>query len=337
VVTDVMFSRLVGCALINSPFRTTVWSLCAGRLNSLTPINLNSFFPAAGADGTSLGAGAFALLGTGSVALTTVQLFGLASFKQPVTLTMSTFGDGEACAAAIRATNTTVFMARMIAPVRRRSTQNSQHTQRNSLSLRVLRFLRLAFVVVPALGLAAPASAHDLERTQVWLGFSADGSFVLDVANDAEWLKLRLAPFGSGATGLAALAPVFIDRVVLFVDGHEVRPASAEYIPPGPAATDGTPARAIYRLRGRMPADAHTLRWYYGLVIDPYPLTIRRVDGRSQTEWILGDAWSGSLDLGGQFQTPLRAQVQRQAPFVVMLAMFALALRLRMRTGSTLG
>jgi hypothetical protein len=178
--------------------------------------------------------------------------------------------------------------------------------------------------------IAAPAWAHDLERTQVWLGFSPDGSFVLDVANDVEWLKLRLAPFAGGNTNLAALAPVFMDRVVLFVDGREVRPASAKYIPPGPATTDGQPARGMYRLRGRMPSDAHTLRWYYGLVIDPYPLTIRSVGGRSQTEWILGDAWSGSLDLGGQFQTPLRAQLERQAPFVLMLAMFVIALRLRL-------
>jgi hypothetical protein len=193
----------------------------------------------------------------------------------------------------------------------------------------------LAFVVVASLLIGATAGAHDLERTQVWLGFSADGSFVLDVANDAEWLKLRLAPFAGGNSNLAALAPVFIDRVVLFVDGHEVRPASAEYIPPAPPSTpDELPPRAIYRLRGRMPAGARTLRWYYGLVIDPYPMTIRRVDGRTQTEWILGDAWSGSLDLSGQFQTPLRAQLTRQAPFVLMLAVFVVALGLRLRTAN---
>jgi hypothetical protein len=188
---------------------------------------------------------------------------------------------------------------------------------------------------VAALGVAAPALAHDLERTQVWLGFNADGSFVVDVANDAEWLKLRLAPFAGGNTNLAALAPVFIDRVVLFVDGREVRPASAEYVPPTPPHTpDDLPARAIYRLRGRMPADVQTLRWYYGLVIDPYPLTMRRVDGRSQTEWIFGDAWSGPLDLRGQFQTPLRTQLVRQASFVVMLGVFVVALGLRLRASS---
>src|SRR5262245_1273203 len=97
-VTEVMFSRLIGVALMNSPFRTTVWSLCAGRLNSDTPISLNSFLPAGAAGGMSFAAGALALLATGSEAFVTTQLFGLCSFRHPVTLTMSTLADGAACA-----------------------------------------------------------------------------------------------------------------------------------------------------------------------------------------------------------------------------------------------
>jgi hypothetical protein len=138
---------------------------------------------------------------------------------------------------------------------------------------------------------AAHAQAHDLERTQVLLTFARDGSFVLDVANDPSWLKLRLESFPGS----------FADRVVLWVDGHEVRPTSVEYLPP--AETDAAaPLAARHRLRGRFPADAHTLRWYYGLVIDPYPLTIRRADGRVLVEEISGDAWSRTIDVGGQFR-----------------------------------
>jgi len=166
----------------------------------------------------------------------------------------------------------------------------------------VLRVLRVALVVIVGMVATAPASAHDLERTKVTLTFARDGSFVLDVANDPDWLLQRLEPFPVALSPpvsdrdarLAALGRVFIDRVVLFVDGHEVRPASAEYLAP----------LATYRLRGRMPAHAQSLRWYYGLVIDPYPLTIHRADDRSITEWIAGDAWSRSLDVSGQFQTP---------------------------------
>src|SRR4051812_488585 len=141
-------------------------------------------------------------------------------------------------------------------------------------------------------------AAHDLERTQVLLTFSRDGSFVLDVTNDPNWLKLRMEPFTGGPerTALRDAGAVFIDRVVLFVDGHEVRPTSAEFI-------DGE-TLATYRLRGRMPIDAKHLRWYYGLVGDPYPLTIRRADGRVQVEEIQGNAWSRTIDLSGQFRVP---------------------------------
>jgi len=134
--------------------------------------------------------------------------------------------------------------------------------------------------------LSSAAVAHDFERTQVTLTFARDGAFVLEVANDAVWLAHRLRPF-SGP---------FSDRVVLFVDGHEVRPTSVEYVPGDPVAT--------YRLRGHVDPRARMLRWYYGLPIDPYPLTIRRADGRIVVEEIAGDAWSRPIDLTGQFSPP---------------------------------
>lgn len=168
----------------------------------------------------------------------------------------------------------------------------------------------------------APTAAlgHDLERTQVTLSFARDGSFILDIANDPNWLLLRLEPFaGSAIAGiprderLSELGSVFIDRIVLFVDDHEVRPESAEYIPPRPQLpADNLTPLAAYRLRGRMPADAQSLRWFYGLVIDPYPLTIRRADGGTKTEWIAGRNWSDTIDLTRQFQTPTRWQIAQQ-------------------------
>ena len=144
-------------------------------------------------------------------------------------------------------------------------------------------------------GCATTGFAHDLERTQVSIVFARDGTFVLDVANDPSWLKLRLESFPGS----------FADRVVLWVDGREIRPTSVEFLPPPAGSDPDRVALATYRLRGRMPVDAHTLRWYYGLVIDPYPLTIRRADGRLVVEEIGGDAWSRTIDLSGQFQAPL--------------------------------
>ena len=172
--------------------------------------------------------------------------------------------------------------------------------------------------------------AHDLERTEVTLTFAPDQSFVLDLANDPDWLLLRLEPFAveggiagrSRATSnqpltveardalLERFAPVVIDRVVLWVDGREVRPESAEFIRPrSQTPADDLSPLGTYRLRGRMPTDVHSLRWFYGIVIDPYPLTIRRADGRELKETILGKAWSESLDLAGQFEQPPRFRI----------------------------
>jgi hypothetical protein len=180
----------------------------------------------------------------------------------------------------------------MIAPVTlgtRRSTESAPNTQKKALwTLRAQRVLRLASWTILAVVLDGKCgSAHDFERTQVTLTLARDGAFVLDVANDAAWLQHRLIPFDGP----------FADRVVLFVDGREVRPASIEYIA-------GPPPLAVYRMRGRIPLDAHSLRWYYGLPIDPYPLTVRRADGRIIVEEIAGDAWSRPIDLAGQFRAP---------------------------------
>lgn len=147
------------------------------------------------------------------------------------------------------------------------------------------------------------------------LTFDRDGSFVLDVSNDPNWLKLRMEPFGTN----------FVDRVVLWVDGREVRPAASEYLAPR-----NEEALATWRLRGRVPSDARSLRWYYGLVADPYPLTIRRADGATYHETIQGDAWSRPIDLSGQFIQPWRAAIERQLPIAALLLLFALALGARL-------
>jgi len=168
------------------------------------------------------------------------------------------------------------------------------------------RFL-LLFVAV---SIAPIVSAHDVERTQVTLTFSRDGSFVLDVANDPDWLKLRLERFPGP----------FADRIVMWVDGREIRPTSEEY----------DAASGIHRLRGKMPLDAQTLRWYYGLVIDPYPLTVRRADGRIVVEEIASDAWSGTIDLRGQF-SPATLTGNAAALFIVAALAVPLVIRLSRR------
>ena len=54
------------------------------------------------------------------------------------------------------------------------------------------------------------------------------------------------------------------------------------------------------------------LRWFYGIVADPYPLTIDRADGETST-WIGGTVWSRPIDLTGQFVPPsTRWEIVRQ-------------------------
>ena len=177
---------------------------------------------------------------------------------------------------------------------------------------------------------ASAAYAHDVERTQVLLSFARDGSFTLDVSSDPNWLKLRLQRYDGN----------FIDRVVLFVDGHEIRPTSIEFVAPFDSSLTLSPSKgerlaqgrataeglATYRMRGRFPTDAQTLRWYYGMVVDPYPLAIRRADGRVVVEEIAGDAWSGSIDLTGQFRRPLMSE---RSVLVLVIGLFGAPLLLR--------
>ncbi|OFW29208.1 MAG: hypothetical protein A3H97_07320 [Acidobacteria bacterium RIFCSPLOWO2_02_FULL_65_29] len=190
----------------------------------------------------------------------------------------------------------------------------------------------MTFAVAALLALSATTHAHEAEHTAVSFTFSRDGTFDVRVANDPNWLLLRLESFlamESGSTTaraagrpngrdrdarLRALAAVFIDRIVIWVDGREVRPESAEYVPPAPqGAADGQQPLAAYRLRGRVPAGASTLRWYYGMVADAYPLSVARADGRIDKEWIVtGDAWSRTLDLAGQFAAPSPWAVARE-------------------------
>lgn len=175
-------------------------------------------------------------------------------------------------------------------------------------------------------------SAHDLEHTQVTITFARDGSFVADVANDPAWLKLRLE----------SIPGPFADRVVFWVDGREIRPESTEFIPSDAslvanpsnddrAAQAGSgQALAINRLRGHVPLNAQSLRWYYGLVIDPYPLTIRRADGRIVVEEIGGNAWSRTIDLSGQFHQPL-LDSRIVAAAIAALLLVPIALRFAFR------
>ena len=175
-------------------------------------------------------------------------------------------------------------------------------------------------LVLAALLWAASVSAHEAERTRVTLQLQSNGAFTLDVANDPNWLLLRLETFAGGSVPanispaardarLAQLTQVFADRIVLFVDTSEVRADHVEYLPP-PAQPEN--ALATFRLTGVMPRDATRLRWLYGLVADPYPLEVRQPGGASTIEWIHGTNWSDVIDLSRSFTRPTRIEIALQ-------------------------
>ena len=154
------------------------------------------------------------------------------------------------------------------------------------------------------------------------MSLAADGRFELEVSNDPLWLLLRLETFAGGTvppnmteaqrdTRLAQLTSVFADRIVLFVDQHEVRAEAVEYKRPS-ELSEPSAALASFRLTGTMPRDATRLRWLYGLVADRYPLEIRQPDGSSTIEWIEGTNWSDVIDLSKSFTRPTRFEIVRE-------------------------
>ena len=62
------------------------------------------------------------------------------------------------------------------------------------------------------------------------------------------------------------------------------------------------------------------------MVADPYPLAVQRADGRVVVEEIAGDAWSGSIDLTGQFRPPLMSE---RGVLVLVIGLFCAPLLLR--------
>jgi hypothetical protein len=264
--------------------------------------------------------GAFAVLGTGSLAFSSLHSPGVLSLRHPTTATGSivcAFAALPWAASVVAAVTVTATTASAVLAITRHMIAAVTATRQHPLLMACL----VAGVFHAASNVAL---AHDLERTQVTLALEADGAFLLEISNDPAWLLLRLESFAGGAVPagmtaaerdarLRAMSSLFVDRVVLFVDGREIRPTSAEYVPPrAQTAADPLPPLAAFRLRGRMPAQFRTLRWLYGLVIDPYPLSVRRADGTSHIEWITGSDWSGPVDLAGERRRATRLDLVEQ-------------------------
>ena len=151
---------------------------------------------------------------------------------------------------------------------------------------------------------------HDLERTQVGVTFYNDGTFQVDVLNPPEWFLDRLAPLSGlplsrdleGAARdrrIAEMAGTFAEWVWLLFDGVRVE-AKPEYLPAPPDPSDPSkPPLATMRIRGSMPEGATEFSWAYGLVIDPYPMSITDGAGEIITHWVEGPFESDRFEISG--------------------------------------
>jgi hypothetical protein len=174
--------------------------------------------------------------------------------------------------------------------------------------------LLLALATAP-LAPRAPLPLHDLERTQVTVSFGSDGTFRIDVRNDADWMLARLEPL-SGAASSSPLEPAARDRRLgqltevfarwtwVYFDEERV-PAAVEYLAPPPGPVDPTrPAIGTMRLTGRVPPGAKTFWWADGLVIDPYPLVVLDARGARIASTVQGDLQSERFALADLVPPP---------------------------------
>ena len=141
-----------------------------------------------------------------------------------------------------------------------------------------------------------PAAAHDVENTHVLITFTSEGTYQIDVLNDADWLWLRLAPQTKALPPVAecdhqltALTGRFVQEIRLMFDDLPVEVGSVEYVPPlGTAPSDGTGWHepGMMRLAGRVPDGASAFRFAYRLIEDPYTLTVLPPQGEAVTRWL---------------------------------------------------
>ena len=180
----------------------------------------------------------------------------------------------------------------------------------------------VALTVVTLVTCHSPGSisAHELERTAVFVAFHEDGTYVIDVLNDPGWLLDRVEPLsglpplgrlelGARTARLATLTSTFAERVGLYFDDVRVN-VTAEYIPPDPEEPydPDDPPLGTMRLQGQVPPGTRTFQWSYSLVIDPYPMLIQTGEGEHITSWVSGECVSETFVLAA-LRPPTRRQV----------------------------
>ena len=168
--------------------------------------------------------------------------------------------------------------------------------------------MKPTILLVFALGfaVAAPAFAHEIGKTQATAVLAADGTYQLDIVVDPDALLTKLEVFGGRPVSnpssqadrdrrIAALEPVFVERVSLRFDGA-LRTPRFEYLPSS-ALNDLAQVPSVVRLSGRAPGAPQAFTFAYGLAMGSYALNVRIADSPVQTFWLEGTQPSPSISL----------------------------------------
>jgi len=182
---------------------------------------------------------------------------------------------------------------------------------------------RMSALLLVAVLVPAASGAHEIGKTQAtaWLH---DGAYQIDVVVDPDALLTTLEAYGNRTLSrdlsrvdrdrrIAALGDVFLSRIRVMFDGHEVAP-SFEYRPMS-AFNDLAQTPSIVRLTGAAPADAREFSFTYGFALGTYALNVRDVrtgEGPVQTQWIVGAAASAPVSLVAPALPPGQLEVAVQ-------------------------
>jgi len=185
-----------------------------------------------------------------------------------------------------------------------------------------LFFVLIAALVAVAIGpLAAPASAHEIGKTQVTATFRSDGTYQLDIAIDPDALLTKLEAYGGRTVSngldrnerdrsIVLLKQIFLDRACLQFDGVRSTPRF-EYLPSS-AFRDFAQAPSFVRLTGGIPPGARDAAFSYGLALGSFALNVRIGESPVQTFWLDGAQSSPRISLIAPPPAATSAEVARQ-------------------------
>ena len=164
--------------------------------------------------------------------------------------------------------------------------------------------------------------AHEIGTSRVFITFTAEGNYVIEVTADAAALLARLEtlsgrprsgslPRDSYPDRIASLAPALLAHADVRFDEVAARPAfeTARNEPGADAESELRPPAVTVRLRGAVPAGARAVTWHYDLTSASYALTMRPSDGGAERiEWLEGDQVGQPFALGRDTRTVADAE-----------------------------